>query len=133
MRILITDENITNYGLDKITDNTREELLAQAEVARAGGFDLYFTVPDVIGGETEMPQPLNVFDEYSDVEPVAPTHLSQGINLTGECRYSLVNVGLEKTPVFICDIHGLPSRHTIEPQSHPPCRAIDPDGTSWEK
>jgi hypothetical protein len=133
MRILITDENITNYGLDKITDNTREELLAQAEVARLGGFDLYFTVPDVMGSETEMPQPLNVFDEYAEVEPVAPTHLSQGINLTDECRYSLVNVGLEKAPTFICDIHGLPSRHTIEPKSHPPCRAIDPDGTSWEK
>lgn len=72
MQIEVTAQNIDDYGLDKLSGNTKEELLKIAADAAMGGHILYFKVPD-------HTQVQNVFDRFSG-RAVDPKDLEHGQN-----------------------------------------------------
>jgi hypothetical protein len=82
MRVAVTEQNIIEYGLDKLTGNTKDELLAAA--ARAAEFNqvLHVKIPDVEGGDTEAPTERNTFEHYSDMpEPDGRSHEQDSVDL----------------------------------------------------
>lgn len=60
MQIEVTAQNIDDYGLDELTGNTKEELLARASEAARSGQILHFKVPDAVASQQKM----NVFDQF---------------------------------------------------------------------
>lgn len=136
MRVLVTPENIIEYGLDVITENSRESLLIRAAQMRENGYDFYVNIPDVEGGDTEAPAERNVFEHYNTELPTpdGAAHSQEAINLaeedTTKCNYRFVNVD-DHVSKWICITHYSPSKHTIEEGSHLPCLVMDPYGHDW--
>lgn len=135
MKVLVTLSNITEYGLDVITGNSREDLLARARQMETDGYEMYVNIPDVEGGDTDVPAERNVFQHYSSDLPVpdGPTHaqlafdlIDQPYTYTKPCNYRHVVIVTGESK-WICNIHDVPSRHTITIENlNPPCLVMDP-------
>lgn len=132
MRVEVTDQNISEYGLDTITGNTREDLLAQARELELNGYSLFIKIPDIEGGDTDAPVERNIFSHYGPdlPDPEGATHLQEAIDLRNEtyindpCRYNMM---IQKGDfIWICDKHDAPSKHSIVPGSLAPCLVVDP-------
>jgi hypothetical protein len=139
MRVLVTLSNILEYGLDTITGNSREDLLARAAEMRAEGYELFVTLPDVEGGDKEAPTERNAFAHYgSDLpEPEGPSHEQSSLNLIAsptpfsQCLYAYHHFDSGEYK-WICVPHNSPSKHNIEAGSNEPCLVMDPYGHDWE-
>lgn len=139
MRVLVNLSNILEYGLDTLTGNSRDDLLARAKEMEEAGYELFVTLPDVEGGDKEAPTERNVFDHFNTdlPEPDGAVHSQTALNLTNHpwpeetCRYDLqyFDAGEYK---WICVIHNSPSKHIIEKGSTDPCLVMDPYGHDWE-
>jgi len=46
MRVLVNEQNIDEYGLDTLTGNSKEDLLARAEEANESDYELHVVIPD---------------------------------------------------------------------------------------
>ena len=126
MRVQVTLQNILEYGLDVITGNTRADLLARAEEAKTNGYEMFVTVPDVKGGDTEAPKERNIFEHYnSDLrDPDGRRHEQTSVDLTKVCSYRL-NWTDDHGDVFICTQHGANSKYSVDVESHAPCLFMD--------
>lgn len=137
MRVLVTLANIVEYGLDTVTGNTRADLLARAKEMRDEGYDMYVNLPDVEGGDTDVPTERNVFEHFNEELPVPEglTHTQEALNLADQpntqCSYKLVDID-NHVKKWICIVHYSPSKHTITENSHEPCLVMDPYGHDWE-
>jgi hypothetical protein len=107
MQVEVNEANIDRYELVKLTGNTREFLLSQAAEATANGTVLSCQVPD------ELVLEQNVFDVYQD-EHVDPRRVEG-------CRYDQSMDG-----VWMCVVHGEPSKYEVDSTSEKPCYKIDP-------
>jgi hypothetical protein len=140
MRVLVTLSNILEYGLDTITGNTREDLLARAAEMEANGYEMFVNLPDIMGGEQEAPTERNVFDHFNSElpEPDGAVHSQTALNLTNypqpivPCSYAYRYLVENNEHKWICLLHDSPSKHPIEPGSSEPCLVIDPYGHDWE-
>jgi hypothetical protein len=142
MRILVTAASIAEYGLDKITGNSKEELMIRVEQMKANGYDMFVNLPDVQGGDTEAPNERNVFEHFGDElpEPDGAAHSQEAVNLTNAgfihntCSYRQVALpGPTFNSKWICVIHDVPSKHDVEASPHAPCISVDPLGNHiWE-
>jgi len=128
MRVLVTLQNILEYGLDTLTGNSRTDLLARAAELEREGFELYVKIPDVQGGDIEAPTERNTFDHYGPdlPDPEGVAHKQEALNLAelayldNPCGYSLVD------EEFICDLHQQPSKFAVDLDSHAPCIEVAP-------
>lgn len=127
MRVRVTPVNIDAYDLVTVTGNTREDLLARAAEALVEGHgDFYVIIPDVLGGDTEIPTERNVFEHYDGLpEPDGYTHEQASIDLARACSYKLEFTSDGKS-FYICQKHNTLSKHAVDATSHTPCLAIDP-------
>lgn len=132
MRIQVTEENITKYGLDVVTGNHRVDLLNAAKRAKEEGRDLWVNIPDVIGGDTEAPTERNAFEHYDGLpEPDGFTHSQDSISLAEQayladpCFYQ-ETILLDGTRILKCVKHGAGSKHSITADSVAPCIVVDP-------
>jgi len=137
MRVRVTLANIVEYGLDTLTGNSRIELLARAQEMEANGYDMFVTLPDVEGGDTEAPTERNVFEHFNTELPIpdGSAHSQEALNLvehaTTQCTYKLITME-DQVSKWICITHYSPSKHKIEDGSHEPCLVMDPYGHDWE-
>lgn len=139
MRVLVNLSNILEYGLDTLTGNSRDDLLARAKEMEEAGYEMFVNIPDAEGGDKEAPTERNVFDHFSSElpEPEGAAHSQTALNLTNhplpevKCSYNFRAVpgGEHK---WICVIHDVPSKHFIDYGSNKPCLVIDPYGHDWE-
>lgn len=83
MRVKVTLLNVLDYGLDVLTGNSVEDLLAKAAEMEAKGFDLYVNVPDVEGGDKDAPTERNIFEHYTPElpEPEGFSHIQETFDL----------------------------------------------------
>jgi hypothetical protein len=140
LRVVITPQNIDEYGLDYITGNTREDLITEAAEMREKGYDMFVNIPDAMGGDKDAPTERNVFEYYTTGVPDSGevTHSQESTNLIDQtyiptsCNYRHIVIGNGELK-WICNIHDVPSKHLINPGSHAPCLAIDPHGNNWGK
>lgn len=140
MKVLVTLSNILEYGLDTITKNSREDLLAKAKELETNGYELYVTLPDVDGGDTEAPVERNAFQHYSSdlPEPDGFTHKQKSLDLTKQdpvtapCAYVLQTNEDGNAHEWLCVIHDARSKHAITYGSSDPCLVMDPYGQDWE-
>lgn len=114
MQIEVNEQNIREYGLDQLTENTTEQLLERAAEATKAGFTLTVTIPD-----NHIEQ--NVFNSYSTApaEPADPA-------LVGICNYALMIETETEELAFICQVHGMKSKYITTDESNHPCLALDP-------
>jgi len=142
MRILVTASTIMEYGLDKLTGNSKEDLLARVEEMKVSGYDMYVNLPDAEGGDTEAPNERNVFEHFSDdlPEPDGATHSQDSVNLSDQvhiyvdtdCHYVKVEMFTGRVK-WICRAHGVESKHDLEAHPNAPCISVDPLGSHiWE-
>ena len=134
MRVKVTLQNILEYGLDTITGNTRGDLLARAAAMEADGYEMFVNIPDVEGGDKEVPQERNIFKHYSSdlPDPEGNVHALNSFDLRDQlyvqnpCTYQRHVIVESRDVQWICSIHHLPSKHSVEEDSHAPCLAMDP-------
>lgn len=134
MRVKVTLDNILDYGLDAITGNSRADLLARAAEEEALGFEMYVNIPDVVGGDTEIPEERNVFEHFGSdglPEPDGAVHQQEAVNLSERayiekpCHYRVVTL-IDNDSKWVCNVHNEPSKHSIVHGSHEPCLKVDP-------
>lgn len=135
MQIQVTLSNILEYGLDVVTGRSRADLLATAKEMEKNGSDFYIHIPDVAGGDNDVPSERNVFDHFSPElpEPEGFTHKQESVNLSEEqqayindpCFYRQ-NVHIDGSFTWVCVKHGAISKHSVDGDSHEPCEVIDP-------
>jgi hypothetical protein len=126
MRVQVTLENILAYGLDTLTGNTREDLLARAAQEEAEGNNMYVIIPDVAGGDTEAPTERNIFAHFSEMpDPDGRSHDQVAVDLSQACSYKL-DWHEDGNSFFVCKKHNAVSKHSIDALSRAPCLAIDP-------
>jgi len=142
MRILVTTSSIVEYGLDKLSGNTKEDLMARVDQMKAEGYDLYINLPDAEGGDTEAPKERNVFEHFSDElpEPDGVAHSQEAVNLYGtdyisddtDCHYVKVETFTGRVK-WVCKFHGMESKHDLWAHPNAPCTSVDPEGDHiWE-
>lgn len=128
MRVQVTKQNILEYGLDIITGNSQDELLIRASEMERDGYELFINIPDVEGGDNDIPEERNAFEHYnSDLpDPDGVAHSNTSVNHIGNaCHYQAVIVDGGEL-IWICEIHKYPSKHSVESTSRVPCLKVDP-------
>lgn len=133
MRVLVTLQNIMEYGLDTVTGNSRADLLARAEELERQGEQLYVRIPDVEGGENDEPTERNSFEHFGGdlPEPEGHTHKQESLNLAQQgyvknpCSYG-GHVMLDGSIRWLCVLHDEISKHSVDGESHEPCVFVDP-------
>jgi len=133
MRVQVNLQNILDYSLDTLTGNTRQDLLARAAELERDGFDMFVNIPDAEGGDTEAPEERNIFKHHAGLpEPGGGSHEQTSIDLADQlylenpCNYKR-HVIIESGDIqWICKIHEMPSKHSIDKDSHAPCLTMDP-------
>jgi len=134
MRVKVNLQNILDYSLDTLTGNTRADLLARASEMEASGFELFVKIPDVVGGDTEAPEERNAFSHYSSElpEPEGTSHPQESVDLTDQayiqnpCSYKKQVIIESNDILWICTVHEMPSKHSVDKDSHAPCLTMDP-------
>lgn len=136
MRVKVTLSNIIEYSLDVITGNSRADLLARAKEMEDSGYELFVRIPDVEGGDTEVPTERNAFEHYGpdlpEPEGVAHEQLSLSLEeqayLLEPCSYARYDFP-DGDWAWWCTKHSIESKHAVDADSHAPCLALDPHET----
>lgn len=126
MRIKVTQDNIDMYGLDTLTGLSAEVLLEQARIEMESGNEFWVRIPDVIGGDTEAGGDRNVFEHFSEIpEPDGYSHEQQKLDMLYQCSY-VRGYDMVNREFWVCTVHAMASKYTVDANSHAPCLAVDP-------
>lgn len=126
MRIQVTEENIDQYDLVRLTGKSKAELLSLAVLEWLEGNEFWVRIPDVAGGDTEAPTDRNVFEHFTELPvPDGHMHEQKAANLFDECSYKL-GVDMVGRGLWVCVVHAVGSKYPVDGDSHAPCLIMEP-------